>query len=496
MGGLLELDTWTIPTNWVYLLTSAVVVYCLADFMSMLRKRKHLPGPSYAWPVFGAIFEMVWDPTSFWNRQEDYGPLSWNSIFGKFMVFSRDTDTSIKIFKSNSPDELQIVLHPNAVRLLGEDNIAFMQGASHKELRKRLLPLFTKKALGVYLSIQEKTIREHLSRWLSIQSPIRMRELCRDLNCETSQLVFIGPYLSEPERKEFAKNYLLMNQGFLAFPLCLPGTLLWKAVQARKKVVSTLTECARRSKERMGKGGDPECLLDFWMEKTVVEIKEAKASGDPAPPHSTDHEVACTVLDFLFAAQDASTASLVWTCALVLTNNPNVLERVRAEQLKLRPHDEALTTDLLGEMPYTNQVIMELLRYRPPATLVPHVALKDFELSEDLTVPQGSLVVPSVWGACHQGYTKPDQFDPDRFSQERGEDRKFGKNFLTFGSGSHYCLGKQYAINHLMSFLSIMSINVEMNRHLTPQSDAIVYGPTIFPGDGVIASLELKKLYE
>lgn len=162
--GLLELDAWTAPANWLYVLTSALAVFFLVDHLNTLRKRKGLPGPAFAWPVIGAIVEMVLDPTNFWNRQEDYGPLSWNAIAGKFMVFSRDTDSSIKIFKSNSPEELKIVLHPNAVRLLGEDNIAFMQGAAHKELRKRLLPLFTKKALGVYLDIQIKTIREHLAR--------------------------------------------------------------------------------------------------------------------------------------------------------------------------------------------------------------------------------------------------------------------------------------------------------------------------------------------
>jgi cytochrome P450 family 710 subfamily A protein len=492
---LLELDTWASPVNWVYLLTSAVVVFFLADHLSTMRKRKSLPGPLFAWPFFGAIFEMVWDPTRFWDRQETFGPLSWNAIFGKFMVFSRDTDTSIKIFKHNSPEELKIVLHPNAVRLLGEDNIAFMQGPGHKELRKRLLPLFTKKALGVYLNIQEKAIREHLANWVKVSEPQKMRDLCRDLNVDTSQSVFIGPYLSADEREEFAKNYMMMNEGFLAFPLCVPGTALWRAVQARKKVVATLTTCAKLSKERMNKGIEPECLLDFWMEKTVAEIKEAQASGAPAPPHSSDHEVACTTLDFLFASQDASTASLVWTCGLALTGNPDVLEKVRAEQLRLRPNDDALTTDVLGEMPYTNQVVMELLRYRPPATLVPHIALKDFQLTDEVNVPEGSLVVPSVWGACHQGYTNPNTFDPDRFSQERGEDRKYGKNFLTFGSGPHYCLGKQYAINHLMSFLSIMSVNVDMSRHLTPESETIVYGPTIFPGDGVIAEVKEKKYY-
>ena len=56
-----------------------------------------------------------------------------------------------------------------------------------------------------------------------------------------------------------------------------------------------------------------------------------------------------------------------------------------------------------------------------------------------------------------QGFTDPLHFDPDRFSPERQEDVKFGKNFMAFGSGPHYCVGKEYAINHLTAFLAIIS---------------------------------------
>jgi cytochrome P450 family 710 subfamily A protein len=493
---LLAFTQWSWQ-NWLFLAVSAIFFFALLEQISLWRKRKWLPGPLFTWPFVGGIFEMVLNPYTFWDQQENYGSLSWNSLFGRFFVFSRDTETSIKIFKNNSPDALRIVLHPNAVRLLGEGNIAFMQGEKHKELRKRLLPLFTKKALGLYVRLQEKAIREHFDKWIKMKGPIEMRPLVRDLNVETSQTVFVGPYLDEDQRKEFANNYRMMNEGFLAFPISLPGTTLWKAIRARKNVVATLAECARRSKLRMAeKKGEPECLLDFWMQNTVQEIKEAKEAGLPAPPHSTDYEIACTTLDFLFASQDASTASLTWTCALCLTDHPEILTRVRAEQHKLRPNGEAITPELLAQMTYTNQVMLEILRYRPPATLVPHVALQDFELSENYKVPKGSFVIPSVWGACHQGFSNPFEYDPDRWSPERGEEKKHGKNFLVFGSGPHYCMGKQYALNHLMTFLAIMSTSCEMKRHRTPTSDSIVYGPTIFPGDGVIVTIEPKEFAE
>lgn len=70
-------------------------------------------------------------------------------------------------------------------------------------------------------------------------------------------------------------------------------------------------------------GYEPKCLMDFWMIETVREIREAEAAGLPPPPHSSDHDIGQHVFDFLFAAQDASTSSLVWGLTL-LDGHPDV----------------------------------------------------------------------------------------------------------------------------------------------------------------------------
>jgi cytochrome P450 family 710 subfamily A protein len=45
------------------------------------------------------------------------------------------------------------------------------------------------------------------------------------------------------------------------------------------------------------------------------------------------------------------------------------------------------------------------------------------------------------------------------------------------------CVGKEYAINHLVAFLSILSTKVQWTRRMTSQSQKIAYLPTIYPAD-------------
>ena len=76
--------------------------------------------------------------------------------------------------------------------------------------------------------------------------------ICRDLNAATSQEVFAGPYLDNPEeKKKFSAAFMDMTQGFLAFPLCLPGTAVWKGKQGRLYIIGVLKKAAARSKLAM-----------------------------------------------------------------------------------------------------------------------------------------------------------------------------------------------------------------------------------------------------
>ena len=53
-------------------------------------------------------------------------------------------------------------------------------------------------------------------------------------------------------------------------------------------------------------------------------------------------------------------------------------------------------------MPPPRQGVKEILRYRAPAPMVPQMAYADYPLSEEYSIPKGTLVFPSINAANMQ----------------------------------------------------------------------------------------------
>lgn len=476
--------TWTMGAAFIPYLVSALALLLLLEQISYRRKKRFLPGPTLVLPFIGSAISLVKNPTRFWDLQSSSAKstplgISANYIVGRYILYIYSTDLSHKVFANVRPDGFHLVGHPFGKKLFGEHNLIYMFGQKHKDLRRRIAPNFTPKALKIYTDIQHQIIVQHLASWcrLSEGKPIPLRILCRDMNLETSQTVFVGPYLDAEARQQFNRDYNYFNIGLMKLPFDFPGFAFRDARLAVERLIETLSRCVEASEKRLKAGGEPACLIDFWMQETLQEYSQK-------PFEYSYKEIGGHLFDFLFASQDASTSSLLWAISY-LDSHPHVLERVRTEVAKhWSPSDgTVLTGEKLREMKYTEAVSREVVRIRAPATMVPHIAGVDFPLTEGYVVPKGTIVFPSVFDSSFQGFTEPDRFDPDRFMEDRQEDRVYKKNFLAFGAGAHQCVGQRYAINHLMLFIALFSTLMDFKRDRTDGCDEIAYVPTIVPKD-------------
>ena len=79
----------------------------------------------------------------------------------------------------------------------------------------------------------------------------------------------------------------------------------------------------------------------------------------------------------------------------LLDSHSEVLAKVceEVELIWLPESDSLITGDQIAEMKYTHAVAREILRYRAPTPLVPHIAAKDFPLNELYTIPKETIVL-------------------------------------------------------------------------------------------------------
>ena len=99
------------------------------------------------------------------------------------MIFTTDAAISRRVFSYNDPETLLMAVHPSGKNILGEGNLAFMHGPPHKAIRKSFLSLFTRKALAMYVELQDGIIREHLKEWQQLEGEREIRLFVRSVMC-------------------------------------------------------------------------------------------------------------------------------------------------------------------------------------------------------------------------------------------------------------------------------------------------------------------------
>lgn len=404
-----------------------------------------------------------------------------------------------KVF--NSPAFVKPCVVDVATKLLRSTNWVFLDGREHVDYRKGLNGLFTRQALEAYLPGQEDVYDKYFSKFIEIskqgdpQRGVPFMPVFRELMCAVSCRTFVGYYMPDAAVKKVADDYWMITAALelVNFPIIIPLTKTWYGKKAADMVLVEFSKCAAKCKARMAAGGEVTCIMDAWVKNMQDSERwnQKVAKGiplsqdekpNPLVRQFSDYEISQTIFTFLFASQDATTSACTWLFQL-MADRPEILDRVRLENLAARGGDSKarFSMDLLESLPYTRAVVKETLRYRPPVIMVPYVVKKPFPVTDDYTVPKGSMIIPSCWPALHdaEAYPNPDSFDPERWITGTAEQQT--KNWLVFGTGPHYCLGQTYAQLNLIGMIGKASLELTWDHIGTEKSEDIEVFACLFP---------------
>ncbi|GEQ70634.1 hypothetical protein JCM33374_g4312 [Metschnikowia sp. JCM 33374] len=482
--------TWASLTWWQISLTLLVGVLTYDQVKYQMNKGT-IVGPKFkVWPIIGPFLESL-DPKfeeylGKWNS----GPLSCVSIFHKFVVIASTRDLARKIF--SSPKYVKPCVVDVAIKILRPTNWVFLDGKEHVDYRRSLNGLFTQKALEIYLPVLEKYMDVYLEKFCQYDGPREFFPEFRELMCALSLRTFCGSFISEDQIKLIADNYFRITAALelVNFPIIIPYTKTWYGKKIADETMKIFEECAAKAKIAINdENAEPTCVMDEWI-SLMKQARDSKASDSTSKSlirEFSNKEISEAIFTFLFASQDASSSLACWLFQIV-ADRPDVVAKIRTEQLAIRNNkpNEPLTLDLIQQMKYTNSVVMESLRYRPPVLMVPYVVKQPFPVTEDYTAPKGSMIIPTLYPALHdpEVYPDPDNFVPERWENPTGDMTK--RSWLVFGSGPHVCLGQQYVMMLFTGMLGKFVMNSDMNHHVTPISEEIKVFATIFPKDDLI----------
>jgi cytochrome P450 len=174
----------------------------------------------------------------------------------------------------------------------------------------------------------------------------------------------------------------------------------------------------------------------------------------------------------IIAAGDATIRALTWIWYL-LALHPEVEARLHAE-LDAVLGDRPLAVEDLATLPYTRQVLDEVMRLYPPIPVIVRKALRA-DMVCGRAVPRGAIVaVAPILIHRHKAlWANPDAFDPDRFSDANRAGRpRFA--FIPYAAGPRVCPGASASSTNLM--IAIAALARRFRFRLASDAPVVPFG--------------------
>lgn len=391
-----------------------------------LVQAKPIPGDP-GLPVLGYTLHSIRDPIGFGRkRYEKYGEISWCNMLGERMVSLYGPDANQFVFQNKGDMFSNNQGWDFFIGKFFHRGIMLLDFEEHRHHRRIMQNAFKKPVLVQYLDEMNRPIERGIQKWLP-QDNFYVLTAIKKLTLDLATEVFMGERLGS-EASMLNKAFVdTVRAGSSAIRYPVPGSRWSKGLKGRKVLVNYFKS---KIDEKRGSEGN-----DLFSQLCRAETEDGQKFSDD--------DVINHMIFLMMAAHDTSTITLC-TMLYHLAKNPEWQEELRLESIALgKSH---LQHDDLEKMEGMTKVMKEALRLCAPVPSIPRRAVRDV-VYKDTLIPKGSMVVVSPFFTHYmpEYWKNPNQFDPDRFSEERREDKVHPYAWVPFGGGAHMCIGLHFA---------------------------------------------------
>ena len=397
------------------------------------------PGPGFLQFIRGVRTHGLLE---FVGRQwREHGDVFQVRIGRSTLIFAMHPDAveHVNVGHRNNYDKLGS--YDTVRRYLLGDGLVASTGDLWRRQRKLMAPFFTPRGVQAYAGLMLRDTARLVERWQALANAGTEVEIAEEMTLVTASIILKAMFSSETiesihrmkDAVETMISFVDINMTGIQLPLWLPTTRNRRYLAARDLVhrsIGGIIAQRRGTDEAQW----PDDLLSRLMkardEETGQAMSESLLRDESITTFFAGHETTARTMTFTWYA---------------LAANPKVTERLHSELDRVLG-GRAPTVDVLRQLPYTLQVIKEVLRLYPAAPFYMRDAVAADKLA-GFDVPAGAAVMLSPYYTHRhpQFWDDPEVFDPDRWTRER-EATRHGHAYHPFAAGSRVCIGNHFSL--------------------------------------------------
>jgi cytochrome P450 len=415
---------------------------------------------------------------------QQFGDVFQVNIFNRRMIVAIHPDAVRHVNVSNRQNYDKLQSYDLVRKFLTGDGLLSSRGDLWRRQRKLMSPFYTPKGVQAYGEIMLKDGQRLLERWSRMDS--KTVEIGEEMTFVTATIILRAMFSMETDEAiirmksavETMLGYIGAIQNGIMIPLWIPTRKNREYIKAREMVHTYLHSIIER-RRAMPEADWPNDLLTRLMQTRDEE------TGEPMSESLLRDESITT-----FFAGHETTARTMTFAWYALAVNPHVAEKLHAE-LDTVLGDRTPTLEDLHHLPYTLQVIKEVLRLYPPAPFYIRDAIAADQLGDFNTQGVPVLMSPYYTHRHPNFWENPLEFNPDRWTPE-GEAKMHPYAYHPFAAGQRVCIGNNFSLleSHILLALLAREYAPRLAPGFTPK---FIMGGTLSTSNGFPMIIERRS---
>jgi cytochrome P450 len=397
-----------------------------------LRQHGFLTYVDQAWHTYGDIFQLRLGPRT--------------------LIFAIHPEAVRQVNVSNRQNYGKGKSYDGVRRYLTGQGLIASTGELWRRQRKLMSPFFTPRGVQAYADIMLRDGLQLLQRWEGLAASGQTVEMGEEMTLVTAAIILKAMFSTETdeavmEMKDTVETMIAFTtsrQTSVNFPLWVPTPRNRQYLSARDRVHEYITALIAQRRA---------LPADQWPDDLLTRLMQARDEETGQP--MTEELLRDESITIFFAGHEttARTMSATW---YALASNPQAASRLHQE-LDTVLGDRYPTVEDLHNLPYTLQVVKEVLRLYPAAPVYVRDARADDTIA-GYAVPAGSAVMlaPYFTHRHPDFWENPQQFDPDRWTPER-EQAQHPYAYHPFAAGQRICIGNNFSLLESHILLALLA---------------------------------------